>query len=354
MKTITAITLAAGAVLCGLAMAGRAAPPPVTGRVLVLVNERTLTGDIELVGDQYRIKRLVGETFIPASNALKLCATLDEAFLFLKGRANLNDADERLRLADWCRQHALRDRACEEAEAALKLRPGDERTRRLATHLREARERAQAPAPPAPVAEVPAVPHVQLTSESLGGFAAKVQPILMNACANCHTAGRGGSFQLTRVTGHGLASRRSLEKNLAAVLAQVNAREPAASKLLSKAVSIHGPGMTQAPLKGRDAAAFRSLEHWVHRTAEANPHLREEAHASVTPSPAPAARQADGFGQDREPKPPTPPAAPALAAPTKPEPAPETKKPAPAKPSSADPVDPEGFNREFHPRPGGG
>jgi hypothetical protein len=346
MNTKLAILLAAGAVLCGLGLAVCAAPPSATGRVLVLDNERTLTGDIDLVGEQYRIKRLIGETMIPKSKALRLCSSLDEAYQFLKGRANLNDADERLRLADWCRQHALRERACEEAEAAHRLRPNDERTRRLATHLREAKDRAQTPAAPPP--QEPAGPHVEVSSESLSGFATRVQPILMNACACCHTGGRGGNFQLTRVSGPGMANRRSLEKNLAAVLAHLNAKEPAASKLLSKAVSIHGPGMTQAPLKGREAAAFRSLEHWVCRTADTNPHLREEAHASAagaTPTAPP--RPSDGFGQDREPKPTPltpPPAAPAA-------PKPETK--APTKPTSVDPVDPEGFNREFHPKPGG-
>ncbi|MFO0843345.1 MAG: hypothetical protein U0797_13260 [Gemmataceae bacterium] len=344
MKNIIAITLAAGVTLGAAGLAVLASPPPATGRVLVLDNERTLTGDIEQVGDQYRIKRLIGETLIPASKALKLCASLDEAYQFLKGRANLNDADERLRLADWCRQHELREQASEEADAALQLRPRDERVKRLATHLREAKARAQTPQPAPP--REPESPRVEVTSESLGLFASKVTPILMNACASCHTGGRGGAFQLTRVSGPGLASRKSLEKNLSSALTQINPKDPAASKLLSKAISIHGPGMTQAPLKGREVTAFRLLEYWVARTAETNPHLREEAHASAAvpplPSPPPQPKSTDGFGQDRDPKP-------ALAAPMPPKP--EAK--AAEKPAIADPVDPEGFNREFHPKPGG-
>jgi hypothetical protein len=187
----------------------------------------------------------------------------------------------------------------------------------------------------------------------------------MNACVSCHTAGRGGSFQLTRVQGTGLASRRSLEKNLASVLAQMNGRDPGASKLLSKALTVHGPGMTQAPLKNRQAAAFRSLEYWVVRTAETNPHLREEAHASVIGTESrPGPRTDEKFGQDREtmgpsappsatPEKPVPAASPVPMVPMPPMPRMENA-PATARPDPLDPVDPEGFNREFHSQKSGG
>ena len=65
---------------------------------------------------------------------------------------------------------------------------------------------------------------MDVTAESLGLFASRVQPILMNACANCHTAGRGGSFQLTRTYNSSLSNRRALDQNLAVALAE---RQPA-------------------------------------------------------------------------------------------------------------------------------
>src|SRR5207247_1837487 len=127
----------------------------------------------------------------------------------------------------------------------------------------------------------------------LGMFASKVQPILMNTCLSCHTAGRGGSFQLTRVSSAGLASRRSMEANLAMVLGEVNAREPALSRLLTKSVSLHGSGMTQAPLKNRQTPAYQTLAHWVFQLVENNPQLREQAVAStplLPPVPVTAGR----------------------------------------------------------------
>src|SRR5438105_2929715 len=88
--------------------AGEAAPVTNAGRVLVLDNERTLEGDIERQGDQYRLKRSVGEAWIPCDSVLRLCATREEAYLFLRSRANLRDPDEHVRLASWCQHHGLR------------------------------------------------------------------------------------------------------------------------------------------------------------------------------------------------------------------------------------------------------
>src|SRR5205823_13784667 len=140
-KTIRFSLLWAGILLVpGVAPVGAADPvkPPATGQVLVLENERTLEGDIRRVGDQYRVRRTVGETWVPAERVQCLCATLEDAYAFLRGRANLQDPDEHLRLAGWCRQNGLRRQALAEVQAAVELRPGHEETRRLLAHLQQA------------------------------------------------------------------------------------------------------------------------------------------------------------------------------------------------------------------------
>jgi hypothetical protein len=336
---------------------GERAEKPATGKVLVLDNERTLSGDIERVDDQYRIKRLIGETWVPASKALKLCNSLPEAYTFLRSRANLNDPDERLRLADWCRQHALTDQALAEAQAAAALldaqaadlrRPVDPRARRLVGYLLETKKRAAAPAAPPPPAT--ALPHVDVTADSLGVFVARIQPILMNACANCHTAGRGGSFQLTRTYSSSLSNRQALDQNLAVALAHVNPREPQLSRLLTKAVSLHAPGMTAAPLSGRRGQAYRTLEKWVFETLASNPQLREAmppASASASAAPVltlpPPPTHAAAWGKERSE---SHTAQPSL--PPKEEVKPKSAT-APAQAPGSDPVDPDGFNRAYHP-----
>jgi hypothetical protein len=376
MKKIIVHSLGVGAVLGALLPAvGAAEPPepaaaaakeagfssnsaPRTGRVLVLDNENTLTGDIERIDDQYRIKRLIGETWVPAAKAIRLCASLEEAYSFLQKRANLSDADERLRLSDWCRQHNLTSQALAEAEAAIALRPGDAHAKRLAQFLRDMKSRPAAVAAAAPPTKLPPI---DVTAESLNVFAARVQPILMNACANCHTAGRGGNFQLIRTYHSGLGDRRSLEQNLAAVLLHVNTGQPTLSRVLTKSVSLHGLGMTAAPLKGRQAPAYLTLEHWVMDTLANNPQLRANAAAVAPPATATAAVSVEAppghervtWGDDH----------PARAAavekealPLAPPPvmSPTTSLTPPAQSQSNDPVDPGDFNRHFHPERKGG
>jgi hypothetical protein len=349
MKNLISRILSAGLVL-GLVIPSQAQQPTpavavaAKGRVLVFKTERTLSGDIELVGDRYRVRGLIGETWIPAEQIAALCGSLDEAYRFLRQRANLNDPDERLRLAEWCRQHDLREQAINEVREAANLRPVDERIRRMLAHLESSKARPARSA--STVAELPA-PRIEVTADSATQFAVRVQPILMNACVKCHNTGRGGQFQLTHTSGAGQGDRRTMEKNLSAVLDQINTRDPHLSKLLTKAISIHGRDMVQAPLNGQNAVAYRTLEQWVGRTVENNPQLAERAVIGTRPEAPPSAsasvKSADRWGGDRpaEPAPRTPPIpAPAAVAPVRPV--------QPAKPTAPDPVDPEGFNREFH------
>jgi hypothetical protein len=328
----------------GLAAARGAEPgPATTGKVLLLQNERALEGDVARVGDQYRVRRSVGETWVPAERALCLCQTLEEAYERLRARANLGDADERLRLAGWCRQYGLRAQALAEVREAVRLRPGHEPSRRLLEHLEQSAWEKPPPAPARPGGPGPqAAPDVDLTAAALGLFSTRVQPILMNACASCHATGRGGAFKLARAYGVGTADRQTMRQNLAAVIGQLNARQPQASPLLTKAVSVHGP-LAQAPLRDRQAPAYRALEEWVGRTLADNPQLQERlgpppaAPPPALPKPAPPPAKADGHGAE--------------AAPPSGPPAPAPTFGTPAEPP--DPFDPAVFNRQAHPAPPG-
>jgi hypothetical protein len=293
MKTTIGLLLCLlAASAAGWAVLSAAEPVPATGKVLLLDTERVLEGDIERVGDQYRVRRTVGETWVPAAKALCLCAALDEAYAVLRRRANLNDPDERLRLARWCHLYGLRAQALAEVTAAVDLRPDHAEARRLLGSLRQSAGAAPA-APPGPAVEPgPEAPPPDLSAESLCAFRARVQPILMNACASCHANGHGGTFKLTRVYDDGGVNRKVVQHNVAAVLAQLNLRQPQGSPLLTKAVSAHDGKMAQAPLKGRQAPAYRVLQDWVEQTLAANPQLQTLAAGpppESPPAPAPAA-----------------------------------------------------------------
>jgi hypothetical protein len=316
------------------------APPP-AGKVLVLDNEHTLEGDIDRVGEQYRVRRNTGETWLPAAKVLRLCATMDDAYAYLRTRANLRDPDERLRLAQWCHLNGLRQQAIDEVTAAVGLRPEHAPSRKLLAHLQQT---TTAP-PSAPVTreagpETAPAPAVDLNAEAMCAFSTKVQPILMNACANCHAAGKGGAFKLTRAYDEAGGGRKTVQQNLAAVLAQLNAKSPQGSPLLTKALTAHGT-MAQAPLKGKQAPPYRTLEEWVNKTMEANPQLREAgAPALAAAAPLPAGETVSAKAET----PPSTPAAP--PAPPKAEAPPATQKPD----APADPFDPMIFNRQMHPK----
>jgi hypothetical protein len=343
-----------------------AEPPksPQKGKVLLLRNEHLMEGDIERVGDRYRVGRRVGETWVPADRVLWLAASMPDAYAFLRSRANLKDADERLRLANWCRLNGLREQAVSELEAAAQLRPDHAETQRLLQYLRRA-SRTPAEDKPAPLAAakptIEPVPTVELTTDSLGLFATRVQPILMNTCANCHATGRGGDFRLMEVFDDGLANRRALEQNLAAVLRQINLNQPESSRLLSKAVSDHAH-TGQPPLRDRKDTPYRTLEKWVKLTVANNPHLRDTLPTSTPPSmPKAAEGRIDAavtqtqWGADAPAK--------TISSPPAPSPAPipvSRSAAAPTPPPAAgpaDPYDPEPFNRQAHPetkKPGPG
>jgi hypothetical protein len=335
-------TLAGVVLFAATGAVALAGPPdePAKGKVLILDNERTMEGDIERIGSQYRVHRKVGETWVPGDRVLRLCADVPAAYVYLRGRANLNDADERLRLADWCRQHGLREQALAEVQEAVRLRPNNVACRRLLENLQQALPVADAAAKPvAPEPEMPAVP-VDLTADAMGLFATKVQPILMNTCAGCHASDKAGKFRLTRSYDSEGGNRRILQQNLTAVLAQVNLSEPRVSPLLTKSVSVHG-SLASAPLKNRQSPAYRALEEWVRLTLANNPALRSPAASAQSearlPITAPSKAESEFAGD----------AAPRAA---------ESALPAttsvvtpPAQPAAPDPFDPSIFNRQMHP-----
>ena len=76
------------------------------------------------------------------------------------------------------------------------MRPEHAPTKQFIAQL-ERTASAKAPAPlPAAASKAPARPVVaaatiDVNAETLSLFTQKIQPILMNTCANCHTEGRG-------------------------------------------------------------------------------------------------------------------------------------------------------------------
>lgn len=268
-------------VACLIGLAQEVAPSS-QGKVAILANDRILQGEIELVGKQYRIRRSIGESWLPAEQVRCLCDSLEEAFAYLLAQANLNDGDERLRLARWCHLHGLKQHAADEAAAAVRLRPDHVESQRLLKGMQRSLNSDLPSEQSKEEAEPETMPNLPYNASSLGLFVNKVQPILMNACARCHACGKGGAFKLARVYDEGgLGNRRTTQQNLMATLAQLNRERPSSSPLLTYALTLHG-NADMPPLPARTAPAYRTLEEWVQQALAGLPRTTAAAPPLVT------------------------------------------------------------------------
>ncbi len=247
-----------------LAVAGPlSAQEPLASRVVVLDNENLLEGDVARVDEGWRVRQPVGgEIVLPPKRVLAVVADRPAAFRVVAAKANLRDADERLRLAKWCHLHGLADEAKRQAETAIAMRPDYPAARQFLTALPANKPappvivpvKAEAPAKPIAVADVPTVDY---NSASFPLFASRIHAILQNTCANCHARDDVKAFKLVRQTG-----RPAVSRNLAIALPYIDLADPAKSSLLIKAVTPHGTA-AEAPLKTRNHPAYLALEAWV-------------------------------------------------------------------------------------------
>ncbi len=265
MKTTT-YTLILLAGVAGFGAMPPANPQPAqTGKVLLLDSEQLLEGNIEKVGNEYRIKRPMGEITLPAKRAIALVQTRKQAFEILRQYADLRDPDEHLRLARWCMLQDLRDEAIAEAQEVLRIDSKNSDARIILLGLRQtkplpetrSRPASQTVSGPQPIVEVTPA---EFNRESFGLFVTKVQPILMNTCISCHGNGKGGAFQLLRATLPG--DRRANLQNLAVALKFLDRKNPAKSPLLRKSITAHGDAVA-APLRDKKLLAYDNLEAWV-------------------------------------------------------------------------------------------
>ena len=342
------------------AFAAVPAPLPDKGHVLILDNDELIEGDIERVGERFRIRQGTGELFIPVSRASGLVADREAAFQQIAQRLKAKDANDHMRLARWCLAHQLPDRAVAEADIAASMNQ-DVRYRmvncdpikRQAAILRSSSSASKAP----PSSATPTVARdsasFDVNPESLSLFVTKIQPILMNACANCHIANHSSKFQLSRST----IGKQGLESNLAAVSAFLSREQPGASPLLTKAVSVHG-GSGLPPIKDRQAAAYRHLEDWAFQAA-GQAAAPAPLPASVAAAPALPAKDPETKSNEFASEAPTPVTVPTPMEPITPVAGKQPDKqpaPLPAMPTTplpqksqadpADPFDPAIFNQQ--------
>lgn len=283
-------TLGAGLILalcaCGVAPADHSSVAPRPG-FLVLRSGRVLRGDVIRVGDRY----VVGlgerdEVRVSVRDVEFQCDSLEEAYrrkchaLTLDARQG---AAQHLDLADWCLRYGLYEAAAEQLAMAEQWEPGAPACERFAKRLELATQPVAGP-PPATLAPGPANRGAvsegatpadldrfmqQMPRGTVESFTNFVQPLLINRCGagGCHGANSPSSFVLMNPHWSRVVPRRFTQQNLHATMRQVNRDQPQASPLL--VMARRGHGGTPPPLSpDREVALLEQLSEWVHHSAE--------------------------------------------------------------------------------------
>ncbi len=266
--------------ILGLAVSVAAQPasaparPSRGGDLLLLTDGQLLEFPFSVRDDGYEVRFPGGPQFIESSRVLCIAESRTEAWRHLRSTFSSFSPDIHLRLARWCLRNQLTDCAERELLDALNLDPNLADARKLLQEVTGSRLAAsRGSAGPQISREIPGAPGVTaaMTARSLGGlsvenarsFVRRIQPLLSNRCgaAGCHGPGTPSGFRLTSIRNG--STPLTAERNLAAVLAQVEPADPLQSLLLQQADVLHG-GMREPAFRGRVGAQQRQmLRDWV-------------------------------------------------------------------------------------------
>ncbi len=292
-----------------------AAAKPSDG-VLVLMDGKVVVGNITPRDDGYDIELLAGRRFVPSQLVRFLARNLDDAYYRMRQSIPELTPNHHVELARWCEVNGLHDHARRELLDALHLDPhrGDAKKMLQALLNRQSRTQdflsasdtnynaagsaaAQSTArlniDPATMQESPSGER-----RSLGGFSKpiarafvqNIQPLLANKCATggCH-GGRDHAFTMISIRNGPTPSIS--ERNLAAVLNQIDLNAPESSPLLQAAMGTHA-NHTEPILMGRTGQTqLEIIRGWVFAVAgelspvEKQPLLTQTSRDTLSTSP---------------------------------------------------------------------
>lgn len=181
----------------------------------------------------------------------------------------------------------------------------------------------------------------KLNSTATKTFAAKVQPVLSNLCADCHAHAKHTSPFKLKPHDPAFNDPQTADANLRAVTALIDSSNPHASSLLKYATTAHGKA-SEPPLKAGHPA-LKGLELWVHWACGPE---GSAAPTSVPPPPVDKAVVQAAATQPAAPMPVEPAKLPPLKATPNSTFADTKSKTDSTKPNPDDPFDPAGFNRK--------
>ncbi|MBT4866231.1 MAG: hypothetical protein HON53_14100 [Planctomycetaceae bacterium] len=271
--------------------------------VLVLTNGRVISGRVSQGAGGFMVKTESGGSILVPFDRIRFHASdMHDAYLrFLESFPNPSP-DTHVALAGWCLTQQLYDETKIELRAALKANPNHTEARNMLRRLEVILKPQSSPQETTTKAQSqtgdgfetpPASSLAGLSREAALEFVTKVQPLMMNSCAQagCHSVGSRNAFQLERVRLGPRSSRVLTQRNLAATLQYINRSDADGSRMLTVPLGSHGRGGRPIFSRSRGTGQFKLLRNWVRRIAAESPAEKRAAKSSE--------RRGDNFAGSR-------------------------------------------------------
>lgn len=251
-------------------------------RVLVLRTGRVMKGRIKKISTGWLVSTDRGKAVIPFEQVHFDSDDLNQAYLRLRIQNGRPTVASHLRLAEWCLSQNILAEAARELRDALKKDPANETARLMLNRVDNEIRRRTPPEPEsekptdvvilteraAEVADTEVRSLAGLSPESAREFVASIQPLLLNKCGNarCHGTAAKNDFKLTRLRSGASNSRIVSEKNLAAVLNDLQPKSDSKPRLQQ---IIRGTHAGKTIFNGRyGAVQMQTLQAWMNNAAK--------------------------------------------------------------------------------------
>ncbi len=242
-------------------------------RVLVMSTGRVVQGTISETPGGYSVAMPNGTRFsLPFSEVTCTATSLREAHQKLQQVVAPPSASGHVLLSRWCMENHLYDLAMEEVQSALQLEPGRTEARQLLWQLEQILNPSQsamesqddAPFSWDNFAAPPVAAPGGLTRDTTNEFVRRVQPLMLNTCANARCHGRpGSSFHLDFVPSSGVSGQSITTANIEEVFEYVDIDSPRESRLFKAIVDTSIVQHRQVMLGPRGREHLELIAAWI-------------------------------------------------------------------------------------------
>jgi len=250
-------------------------------RVIVMSTGRVLKGFATRNAGGWLVEQSTGRVQVPIEQVSVVASSLADAYRRQRDSVVKPTPATHLALAQWCVTYRLYDEAQAELRECLQLDPENTSARRLLRRLDDAvaapgpavdRAAPRLNLNSFDVQEAESLGG--LSTDAAIMFTQRIQPLLINKCGNasCHgtttTAQRPREgFQLLNVRAGTSAHRLYTERNLAEVIRYLDLDDPALSPLVAIPKDAHG-GISTVFVGASGDSQHRMLRDWVKHVAE--------------------------------------------------------------------------------------